>query len=396
MSESEISYSPSLCETFNHFNCHLAETLWLVFSPVLMTIGTLGNILSVCVLLQKRMRQSSASIYLISLAFADTAVLYIGLLREWLVHLVDSDYRKENHATCRLQLWLQFSASASSVWILTAFTTDRHTSILWPIFAKTHCSRKLQVILVCVIPLVALVAGSHYFLMEQKVTYNWSNMTNTSNIYIVHCVPQPGYHVKFYFKVWPWITIFTISLIPIVVIIISNVRIVNVMMSRRRRIAPQALGNGENQNQSQVNRTVVRMLIAVSVFYIFSTLPVCIYLLLESYLFPVETPENVVNRKLFWAITSLLFYSKSSVNFLLYCFSGTLFRSLFKDMIIQFLQYLLRKLTRNANVQIESSTTATILAGNSIQQPRSGLPSTSGFQGRGTAVNKPNCLDDIV
>ena len=305
-------------------------------------------------------------------------------------------FMKENHATCRLQLWLQFSASASSVWILTAFTTDRHISILWPIFAKTHCSRKLQVILVCVIPLVALVAGSHYFLMEQKVTYNWSNMTNTSNIYIVHCVPQPGYHVKFYFKVWPWITIFTISLIPVVVIIISNVRIVNVMISRRRRIAPQALGNGENQNQSQVNRTVVRMLIAVSVFYIFSTLPVCIYLLLESYLFPVETPENVVNRKLFWATTSLLFYSNSSVNFLLYCFSGTLFRSLSKDMIIQFLQYLLRKLTRNANVQTESSTTATILTRNSLQQPRSGLPLTSGFQGRGTAVNKPKCLDDIV
>ena len=389
MSQPAASYSPSLCETFNHFKCHLAETFWLVFSPVLLTIGTLGNILSICVLLQKRMRQSSASIYLIALALADTGVLYIGLLREWLVHLVDSDYRKENDVSCRLQLWLQFSAFASSVWILTSFTVDRHISILWPLFSKTHCSRKLQIVLVCIIPLVAMVTGSHYFLMEQKVTYKWSNVTNTSNIYIVKCVPQPGYHVKFYFKVWPWITIFACSLVPVAVIFISNVRILKVMLSRRKRIAPQTSRIEENRAQSQVNRAVVRMLIAVSIFYIFSTLPICIYLLLEAYLFPVETPENVVNRKLFWAITSLLFYSNSSVNFLLYCFSGTLFRSLFKDMIKNCLQYLLRKLTENDNNRVEVSTASTHVNGSSSNKAHSGVPSTSGPQRRDLEASQP-------
>ena len=389
MPQTGTAYSQSLCKTFDYFNCRLAETLWLVFSPILLTVGTIGNILSICVLLQKRMRQSSASIYLIGLAFADTGVLYIGLLREWLVHLVESDYRKQNDVTCRVQLWLQFSAFASSVWILTAFTTDRHISILWPIFLKTRCSRKIQIAVVCVIPLAAMVASSHYFLMEQKVIYRWSNVTNTSDIYIVKCVPKTGYHVKFYFKIWPWITILTCSIIPVIVIFISNVRILNVMLSRRRRIAPQMMRNGENQDQSQVKRTVNRILIAASVFYIFSTLPGCVYLLLESYLFPVDTPENVVNRKLFWTITSLLFYCNSSVNFLLYCFSGTLFRSLFKGMIAKSLQYLVRKLTANDNTaRNEPSTMEINLTGRTIHRPRSSAPLTTGFQGRGTEENE--------
>ena len=376
-----MAYSPSLCKTFNHYRCHVALNIWLIISPFLLVIGTVGNILSICVLVRKRMRKHPASVYLVGLACADLGVLYIGLLREWLVHLTETDYRKNNDVTCRLQLWLQFSTFTSSVWILTAFTIDRHISVTWPLFSRVHCSKNLQLTAVITIPLVAMLIGAHYCLMEQQITYKWSNVTNTSEIYIIRCEPRAGPYFKFYYKIWPLITVCMCSLLPVLLIFISNVRILKVLLTRHKRVAPQPATN-TTTTHSDVKRSVHRMVIALGIFYIFSTLPVCMYLLLESHLFPVNTPTNVVNRMLFWAIASLCFYSNSAFNFVLYCFSGSVFRYALKDMVTSALRFLLRKLTANNSTGSLEITQSTNLPRSStqrgqIQQQTSVNPSTS-------------------
>lgn len=348
MSESSNSYMPALCKRVDHPWCHTPARLWLVVSPIFLTIGTIGNILSICILLRKRMRQNSASIYLTSLAIADSGVLYLGLLREWLVRLTEMDYQKENDLTCKLQLWLQFVAFNTSVWLLAAFTVDRQISVVWPIFAKTRCSRKIRYLVVGIIPIATMVLGSHYFLIECKVTYQWSNITNTSSIYTLRCEPTNEGHIKLFYDMWPMILFFTVSFLPAAVIFISNIRILKVILSRTKRVAPGIeVSSIVRKNQAEVNRTMNSMLIAVSVFYIISTLPMCVYILISTTLLRSDTPENVVLKRLFWAITSLIFYSNSAVNFLLYCFSGSLFRLLLKETIISFLQFLLRKLSRD-------------------------------------------------
>ena len=139
-----MSYSPSLCRTFDLYRCHIAEYMWLVMSPILLVIGTVGNSLSICVLLRKHMRKHSVSVYLVGVACADLGVLYIGLLREWLMHLIEIDLRKTNSFACRLQMWLQILAFTSTAWILAAYSIDRYLSIAWPLFAKRRCTTKLK------------------------------------------------------------------------------------------------------------------------------------------------------------------------------------------------------------------------------------------------------------
>ena len=60
-----------------------AHQIELYTYPVLLAIGTLGNLLSLIVLIQ--MRQHSVYRYLTFMSIADTIVLYIGLLRELLL-----------------------------------------------------------------------------------------------------------------------------------------------------------------------------------------------------------------------------------------------------------------------------------------------------------------------
>ena len=61
----------------------IAQQIELYTYPVLLVIGTLGNLLSLIVLIQ--MRQHSVYRYLTFMSIADTVVLYIGLLRELLL-----------------------------------------------------------------------------------------------------------------------------------------------------------------------------------------------------------------------------------------------------------------------------------------------------------------------
>ena len=61
----------------------IARQIELYTYPILLSIGTIGNLLSFIVLIQ--MRQHSVYRYLTFMSVADTIVLYIGLLRELLL-----------------------------------------------------------------------------------------------------------------------------------------------------------------------------------------------------------------------------------------------------------------------------------------------------------------------
>ena len=62
----------------------LLKALLLYVPPVLIVLGSLGNIFSFIILRRRAMVKVSSYHYLASLAVADSLVLYIGLLRLWL------------------------------------------------------------------------------------------------------------------------------------------------------------------------------------------------------------------------------------------------------------------------------------------------------------------------
>ena len=58
---------------------YLHKVLLLYVPPVLLIIGTIGNVLSFCVLMRRAMRRTSTYNYLAILALTDTLVLFVGL-----------------------------------------------------------------------------------------------------------------------------------------------------------------------------------------------------------------------------------------------------------------------------------------------------------------------------
>ena len=67
--------------------------------PVIIYVGTVGNLTSLAVLLRRRMRRTSVYLYLTVLAVADVSVLYVSAFKTW-IRLV------RVHSSVILQIYL--------------------------------------------------------------------------------------------------------------------------------------------------------------------------------------------------------------------------------------------------------------------------------------------------
>jgi len=63
----------------------LIESILAVYiMPVIIAVGTVGNLTSLAVLLRRRMRRTSVYLYLAALALADVSVLYVSAFKTWI------------------------------------------------------------------------------------------------------------------------------------------------------------------------------------------------------------------------------------------------------------------------------------------------------------------------
>jgi len=69
----------------------LIESFLAVYvMPVIIVVGTVGNLTSLAVLMRRRMRRTSVYLYLTVLALADVSVLYVSAFKTW-IRLVRPD-----------------------------------------------------------------------------------------------------------------------------------------------------------------------------------------------------------------------------------------------------------------------------------------------------------------
>ena len=114
----------------------LRQSLLLYVPPVLIVMGTVGNLMSFVVLRCRAMVKVSSYHYLASLAIADTVVLFIGLLRLWLGELTGTDFHDSSDWVCKLTVSFGYTASDLSVWLIIAVTVERYIVVCFPL--KAH------------------------------------------------------------------------------------------------------------------------------------------------------------------------------------------------------------------------------------------------------------------
>ncbi|XP_046366782.2 C-C chemokine receptor type 1-like [Haliotis rufescens] len=309
-----------------------SRLVWSIFPPILIFFGTIGNMMSIVVLNRKPMRESTVSIYLTALSVMDMLVLYTGLMRQWLRVVIELDVRVISEMSCKIHIWLVYFTLDMSVWLLVSVTIERCVSVMFPYTVKQYYTRCTALVNIAVIAVLLLALNSHYL-------YGLGDVQTTTDgeRTIERCVSLWNGYEQFEFQVWPWIDLCVFSLIPLIVLIIANISIIQKILTRRRnarRINPvvSTITSEQKRYQDKKTSSMTIMLLVLNLVFFVCTTPISVYLIGEPYWLDDLTPRQEAVLSLVWAIANMLQYTNNSINFLLYCISGSRFRNTLKDL----------------------------------------------------------------
>lgn len=342
---------------------HMAgEYLWKFGSPLLLAVGTFGNILSIIVLLRSRLRRSTTMFYLTCLSFGDLFTLYTGLLRYWIRATVDTDIRNLSAISCKIHTFLVYLSLDFTVWVLVSVTVDRCLSVSMPFRAKLICSLTRSKCVIVVILLLLMLKNMH-FLWNLGLVDTWE----------FRCDGRT-YDINMFLRyVWPWIDFSTFCLIPFGIMIVCNIKIIyEIVMSQKklnthrsfyrttnqptnhvmpkscretseivlRSITAQDIAQymtsemmsrqtSQTKRQSPCRRIspLTAMLLTVNCVFLVTTSPIQAFLIGEEYWFPEKTQEEIAWYNFWWAIVNMLQYINNAIHFFLYCLTGPRFRN---------------------------------------------------------------------
>ncbi|KAH3815956.1 FMRFamide receptor-like [Dreissena polymorpha] len=297
--------------------------IWKVVPPGLILLGTIGNFLSILVLTRRSIRVSTTALFLTVLACSDLLVLYSGLLRQWLIYLLKTDIRHISEAGCKIHVWLVYSSLDFSAWILIILTLERVICSWLPHRAKTVCTKNTAVAILIVVGMFILVKNSHFLYgMVFKITNETNTKPNEQK-----CIAIDQNYTYFEEKVQPWIDICVYCIVPFAIILIGNVlilfKVVQSQKKSRRRLHLRSQQQGIRHVQKS-SKTAI--LFTLSIVFLVTTSPASIYLIGETYWRQDADDASKAKLDFWWAVVSMLMYTKNSVNFLLYCLNGTKFR----------------------------------------------------------------------
>ena len=316
-----------------------------IISPILLIVGTVGNVLSVIVFTRKNMQKSASSKYLLGLSVADLIVLYVCLLREWIRYTFHYDVRTTGNWICKLHWWLYYATLDYSVWLLTTVTIVRIMSTSKPFSSQTRCLKRHTTLVLVSVCLSSLIINFH-FLFGIELQYRTGETTHDST-----CGPGSKNYDIFLNYVWHYVDLCTFSLIPFFILSISNVSIIYRVISKHRKVKRQLAASSVAPKQEKIS-SMTKLLLVLNFVFIVCTAPICVYLIGMEYWVPPDVPRRIQEEDPWCVVVTMLMYTNNTVNFILYSLSGSKFRQELKRLFI-------RKARLEPSVETDTSTERT-------------------------------------
>lgn len=209
-----------------------------VLTPIVATVGLLGNILNILVLFQPSMR-TSTNVYLLVLSLADS----VFLLFNFILSILDCSRRDLAETAYHFNPYGRFVSNYSgnvAVWVTVVFTVERYIAVCHPIHGKVWCTvnrAKLASMAVTVL----VVANTVPTVFEIKVV----NTPRGLRCMDTEFAQSFGYEHVY---AWWYVTVFTF--IPLVCLTIFNIILIRALFVATRRREQLALISTTHQHTS--------------------------------------------------------------------------------------------------------------------------------------------------
>lgn len=303
--------------------------LKIYISPLLLVLGTIGNILAFVVLV-KNSKKVSTYHYLYVLAIMDILLLMTNLLQVWIKQLTGTFIQNEAYWLCRLFIFLGYFSSDASVWLIIAVTIERWIAVQMPLKTSIICTpRRTKISIVGV--LFAIASVNCHFLWSMELQEVRDNSTIKSYV----CAPSPVYQILVY-NVWPWVDAIIYSFLPFVIISAVNFMIINTVCVARKKRETLLLSTQQKKMETRrANSKLTVMLLSLSFSFLCLTLPMNIMMIAVVFWNKkTHSDEENATFNLMRTVTELLMYTNHTINFMLYFLTGQRFRQQFANIFL--------------------------------------------------------------
>ena len=191
----------------------VAIAVWKYGSPVILSTGTMGNILSVFIICRKKILHTTTSLYLLVLAFVDTGCLYTGLLHLYIKHVYSYDWRIYSTAACKLHMFGGSMFLQYGSWLLVSITMERLCAVCLPHKCKLIFTKRNSAIGLIIQAIIIAAINAHFL-----ATHDVLRMKSGKTV----CAATTNAPWHFTHFIWPSIDFCITSLIPSVLLLLSN------------------------------------------------------------------------------------------------------------------------------------------------------------------------------
>ena len=297
------------CSPDEHFE-DTGNKIWIFASPVLIILGTIGNIVSGKVMLGKRLRKHTTSVYLIGLAVVDTFILYADLPWNWINAVFKINIRDLSFAYCKINMFCMYYVIQLEAWILVCVSIERLTAVFLPLKAKKLFTKRSALIQMATVASALFVVNAHVFWTQTLIDDGYGHV----------CTEHPDF-ATFRLRVNGWIDMVLASVLPFSVMLVSSIAICGKLYKQSK------IGGS---SASSKTTTITFMLITVCVVFVLCSLPVTIFLCDPEYF--VTRYGCCFSMNVIWPVVTIVMFTNNAVNFLLYSISGPRFRDELRRM----------------------------------------------------------------
>ncbi|XP_069157652.1 kappa-type opioid receptor-like [Procambarus clarkii] len=324
---------------------HTIDHIQVWVTPVLVVVGSAGNIVSVVVFHSRKLRSLSSSCYLAALAASDTVFL-ATLLVVW-VSRVWRDLVNQP-GWCQALVYATYVTTFLSVWLVVAFTVERFIAVCYPLLRAAVCTVRRARLVIFLLTAVALMLYSYLLVAAAPGLHPTAGRTI--------CKVRPAY-MRLAAIMNHLDTLLTL-LLPLLIIVSLNVRIARCVWhvqrlrhsmtlahshsgsggpggpQQQQQEAAGGQGRGGHRPRVRSQNKVTKMLLVISTVFIVLNLP---SYLMRAYIL-LWCGDSCDESATFYTLQqtfTLLFYTNFAINFLLYCVTGQNFRRAVKTLCFE-------------------------------------------------------------
>lgn len=292
-------------------------------TPVIAGLGILGNIFALMLMQRASMKSTSTSVYLSTLAVADSFVLIQHMATHWVYFHSSNPYLLESDIVCKIGEWAFMFGANWAAWVVVSLTTERFIVTTFPFQGRRWCTRRSALIVVSSLSGVIAV----FWLI---LVFIWGVDGDGP------CDRKSQYY-EFAQKYGYWIAATTYTLIPTPILLVLNLilvwRLSRALLNRRRMTSSGSSSDLATRGKDAYSGAIYRVTataVTVSIVYLVLTLPTSLVNVCSvSGILDLTDPDILCVH----LVLLVLRTSNHSINFTIYILTSVKMRSEFVAMM---------------------------------------------------------------